>query len=59
MSIDPLGPAHQVARYYCLITSVTLIAPSQPHFAVEKALVAIGLVQKLSFIRHGKPVTLA
>ena len=59
MSIDPLVPTHQVARYHCLITTVTLIAPSQPHSVVEKALVAIGLVLELSFIRRGKPITLA
>lgn len=39
--------------------TITKIAPSQPHFVVEKALVAIGLGPKLSFLSRGKPIALA
>ena len=57
--IDFPGPTHQLARCHCLSMTILLIAPSQPHSAVEKALVATGLGLKLSFIRRGKPITLA
>ena len=39
--------------------TITMIAPSQPHFVVEKALVAMGLGLELSFLRRGKPIALA
>ena len=42
VSIDLLRPTHQVAGYDCLIMTIAMIAPSQPHFVVVKALVAIG-----------------
>ena len=57
--IDLPGPTHQLACCQCLTMTILMIAPSQPHFAVEKALVATGLGLKLSFLRRGKLIALA
>ena len=57
--IDLPGPTHQLACCQCLIMTILTIAPSQPHFAVEKAFVATGLGLKLSFLRRGKLIALA
>ena len=57
--VDLPGPTHQLARCHCLSMTILLIAPSQPHSAVEKALVATTLGPKLSFFRRGKLITLA
>lgn len=57
--VDLPGPTHQLARCHCLNMTILVIAPSQPHFAVEEALVATGLGLKLSFLRRGKLIALA
>ena len=57
--VDLPRPTHQLACCHCLTMTILMIAPSQPHFAGEKALVASGLGPKLSFLRRGKLIALA